>query len=108
MILYDAVPVGVGARSSLHLSEKQRKYDDHGAVFAVEEGYGNKDDIIHCEEQGRMKEADTAHVSRRPKHAVPQCGTLGAGNHFLEIQVIEEIYDEEAAQAYGVRQGRSA
>ncbi|OQB37565.1 MAG: tRNA-splicing ligase RtcB [Euryarchaeota archaeon ADurb.Bin165] len=106
--LYDAVPVGVGARSSLHLSEKQlENMMTDGAVFAVEEGYGNKDDIIHCEEQGRMKEADTTHVSRKAKaRGVPQCGTLGAGNHFLEIQVIEEIYDEEAAQAYGVEAGQ--
>ena len=106
--LYDAVPVGVGARSSLHLSEKQlEKMMTRGAAFAVEEGYGNKDDIIHCEEQGRMKEADTTHVSRKAKaRGVPQCGTLGAGNHFLEIQVIEEIYDEEAAQAYGVEAGQ--
>ena len=73
----------------------------------MEEGYGNKDDIIHCEEQGRMKEADTTHVSRKAKaRGVPQCGTLGAGNHFLEIQVIEEIHDEEAAQAYGVEAGQ--
>ena len=106
--LYDAVPVGVGARSSLHLSEKQlENMMTDGAVFAVEEGYGNKDDIIHCEEQGRMKEADPAHVSRKAKaRGVPQCGTLGAGNHFLEIQVIEEIYDEEAAQSYGVEAGQ--
>ncbi|HOL41979.1 MAG TPA: RtcB family protein [Methanospirillum sp.] len=106
--LYDAVPVGVGARSSLRLSDTQ--LDDmmtDGALFAVEEGYGNQEDIIHCEEQGRMKEADPAHVSRKARsRGVPQSGTLGAGNHFLEIQVVEEIYDEEAARIFGVEQGQ--
>lgn len=106
--LYDAVPVGVGTRSSLRLSEKQlEKLMTSGATFAVDEGYGNQDDIIHCEEQGCMKEADPAHVSRKAKtRGVPQCGTLGAGNHFLEIQVIGEIYDEEAAKTYGVEKGQ--
>lgn len=106
--LFDAVPVGVGARSSLRLSEKQlEKMMTDGAGFAVEEGYGNSDDIIHCEEQGRMKEADPAHVSRKARtRGVPQSGTLGAGNHFLEIQIVEEIYDDEAAKAYGVEQGQ--
>jgi len=106
--LFDAVPVGVGARSSLRLSEKQlEKMMTDGARFAVAEGYGNSDDITHCEEQGRMKEADPAHVSRKARsRGVPQSGTLGAGNHFLEIQVVEEIYDEEAARTFGVEQGQ--
>ncbi len=106
--LFEAVPVGVGARSSLRLSEKQlEKMMTDGARFAVAEGYGNSDDIIHCEEEGRMKETDPAHVSRKARsRGVPQSGTLGAGNHFLEIQVVEEIYDEEAARTYGVEQGQ--
>ena len=66
--LFDAVPVGVGARSSLRLSEKQlEKMMTDGARFAVAEGYGNSDDITHCEEQGRMKEADPAHVSLKAR-----------------------------------------
>jgi len=106
--LFDAVTVGVGARSSLRLSEKQlEKMMTDGTRFAVAEGYGNSDDITHCEEQGRMKEADPAHVSRKARsRGVPQSGTLGAGNHFLEIQVVEEIYDEEAARTFGVEQGQ--
>lgn len=106
--LYDAVPVGVGARSTLRLSEKQLEtMMTDGAGFAVAEGYGNQDDLLHCEEQGRMKEADPAHVSKKARsRGVPQSGTLGAGNHFLEIQVVEEIYDEQAAQAYGIEKGQ--
>lgn len=106
--LYNAVPVGVGARSSIRLSEKQlERMMTDGAGFAVEEGYGNQDDLVHCEEQGRMKEADLAHVSKKARaRGMPQSGTLGAGNHFLEIQVIEEIYDEEAAKAFGVEIGQ--
>jgi len=106
--MYDAVPVGVGARSMLRLSEKQLEtMMTDGAGFAVAEGYGNQDDLLHCEEQGRMKEADPAHVSKKARsRGVPQSGTLGAGNHFLEIQVVEEIYDEQAAQAYGIEKGQ--
>lgn len=106
--LYNAVPVGVGARSSIRLSEKQlERMMTDGAGFAVEEGYGNQDDLVHCEEQGRMKEADPNHVSKKARaRGMPQSGTLGAGNHFLEIQVIEEIYDEEAAKAFGVEKGQ--
>ena len=106
--LYDAVPVGVGARSSIRLSEKQLdKMMTKGAAWAVDEGYGNQDDILHCEEQGSMQGADPAHVSRKARsRGIPQSGTLGAGNHFLEIQVIEEIYDEPAAEAFGIEKGQ--
>ncbi|PWR72939.1 RtcB family protein [Methanospirillum stamsii] len=106
--LYDAVPVGVGARSSLRFSEKQLEtMMTEGTAFAVGEGFGNKDDILHCEEQGGMKGAEPAFVSKKARsRGVPQCGTLGAGNHFLEIQVAQEIYDEPAAKAYGLEKGQ--
>lgn len=106
--LYDAVPVGVGARSSLRLSPKQ--LDEmmiRGSSWAVEEGFGTKEDVAHCEEGGSMKGADPSHVSQKARsRGVPQSGTLGAGNHFLEIQVASEICDPEAAKIFGVEAGQ--
>lgn len=106
--LYNAVPVGVGARSSIRLSDKELEtMMTEGAAFAVAEGYGNENDLRHCEEQGRMKEADPSHVSKKARsRGLPQSGTLGAGNHFLEIQVVEEIYDEPAAKVFGIDKGQ--
>ncbi len=106
--LYDAVPVGVGARSPFRLSDRQ--LDEmmiKGAAFAVAEGYGVEEDLLHCEEQGRMKEADPTQVSKKARsRGLPQSGTLGAGNHFLEIQVVHEIYDEQAARIFGIEKGQ--
>lgn len=106
--LYDAVPVGVGARSSLRLSPKQLDaMMTSGSSWAVEEGFGNSDDVAHCEEGGSMKGADPAHVSQKARsRGVPQSGTLGAGNHFLEIQVASDILDPEAAKVFGVEEGQ--
>ncbi|MFH0968446.1 MAG: RtcB family protein [Methanobacteriota archaeon] len=106
--LYDAVPVGVGARSSLRLSPKQLDaMMTSGSSWAVDEGFGNRDDVAHCEEGGSMKGADPAHVSQKARsRGVPQSGTLGAGNHFLEIQVASEIFDPDAAKVFGVEEGQ--
>jgi tRNA-splicing ligase RtcB len=73
----------------------------------VDEGYGTGVDVAHCEEKGSMEGADPSHVSRKARsRGVPQSGTLGAGNHFLEIQVASEIYDGEAAKVYGIEEGQ--
>ncbi|MDD1723927.1 MAG: RtcB family protein [Methanospirillum sp.] len=106
--LYDAVPVGVGARSSIRLSKEQlNSMMTEGSAWAVEEGYGNRQDLVHCEEGGSMKGADPSYVSQKARsRGIPQSGTLGAGNHFLEIQVVKEIYDEDAAKTYGVEKGQ--
>jgi len=106
--LYEAVPVGVGARSSLRLSPKQLdQMMTTGSSWAVDEGYGMSGDVTHCEEKGGMAGADPSHVSQKARsRGVPQSGTLGAGNHFLEIQVASEIYDPQAAKAFGVEEGQ--
>lgn len=106
--LYSVVPVGVGARSSIKLSQKQLDaMMTDGSGWAVEEGYGNQADLIHCEENGRMSGADTSYVSGKARaRGIPQSGTLGAGNHFLEIQAVEEIYDERAAKTFGIEKGQ--
>ena len=106
--LFSAVPTGVGARSALRLSN--RALDDmmiKGARWAVDQGYGLERDIVHCEEEGRMRQADVSAVSVKAKaRGMPQSGTLGAGNHFLEIQVVNEVYDETAAKVFGVSTGQ--
>ena len=103
-MIFANVPSGVGERGKLRLSVSQiDDVLDGGAGWAVEQGYGWQDDLSSCEESGRMKTADSAKVDVKAKQrGAPQLGTLGAGNHFLEIQRVEKIFDLEAAKAFGL------
>lgn len=76
--------------------------------WSLREGYSWAEDKEHCEEYGRMLNADPTKVSKRAKkRGLPQLGTLGAGNHYAEIQVVEEIYDAKAAKKMGIdREGQ--
>jgi tRNA-splicing ligase RtcB len=106
--LFEAVPSGVGATSRLHVSDKELTdvFID-GAKWAVGQGYGVEADLSHCEEDGAMKGADPSQVSiKARKRGRPQLGTLGSGNHFLVIQRVEEIYDEEVAKRFGLFKGQ--
>ncbi len=106
--LFEAVPSGVGATSRLHVSDKELTdvFID-GAKWAVGQGYGVEADLAHCEENGSMKGADPSQVSiKARKRGRPQLGTLGSGNHFLEIQRVDEIYDEEVAKKFGLFKGQ--
>ena len=106
--LFEAVPSGVGATSRLHVSDKELTdaFID-GAKWAVGQGYGVEADLAHCEENGSMKGADPSQVSiKARKRGRPQLGTLGSGNHFLEIQRVDEIYDEEVAKRFGLFKGQ--
>ncbi len=106
--LFNAIPTGVGAKSPVKVSAKEldgmmRK----GAQWAVDAGYGMKNDTERCEERGWMKQADPGQVSGKAKQrGIPQGGTLGSGNHFLEMQVVREIFDPEAARAFGIAPGQ--
>lgn len=106
--LYRAVPTGVGARSSTRLSGKDLQgMMEEGAGWAVSNGYGTHEDLERCEDNGCMPGADSCQVSEKAQQrGMPQSGTLGAGNHFLEVQVVGEVYDKEAADAYGLREGQ--
>ena len=106
--LFRAVPTGVGGKSSLRISPPDlERMMIKGASWAVDAGYGVKRDLIRCEDGGYMKEADSHSVSAKARQrGVPQGGTLGSGNHFLEMQVVSEIFDPEAAQAFGLRLGQ--
>ena len=102
--LFHTVPTGVGTHAEKKLNEKE--LDDimnEGAGWMVNNGYGTPRDLIRCEDNGCMKGADTAFVSKKAiARGIPQCGTLGSGNHFLEVQKTAEIMDEEAAAKFGV------
>ena len=102
--IFKEVPAGVGKGGVTRLSRGVLKdILARGAEWAVENGYGAADDLERTEEHGRMREADPAAVSDRAlERGLPQLGTLGAGNHFLEIQKVERILDNEAAAAFGL------
>jgi len=102
--LFTLVPSGLGSKSDLRLNPEQLdEVLNTGAKWAVENGYGNKDDLEHCESNGGMKEANSKYVSSQAKQrGKSQIGSLGAGNHFLEVQYVEEIYDKKVAKAFGI------
>jgi tRNA-splicing ligase RtcB len=103
--VFKEVPAGVGKGGVTRLSRNVLKdILIKGAEWAVESGYGTRDDLLMTEEYGRMQDADSAGVSPRAlERGIPQLGTLGAGNHFLEIQKVSDIYDRELASIFGVR-----
>ena len=104
-ILFRKVPAGLGSTGKIHLTTKQ--LDEvllGGAEWAVEKGYGRAEDLGFIEEHGKMPDADPGAVSQKAKdRQFKQVGTLGSGNHYLEVQYVEEIYDEKAASVYGLR-----
>ncbi len=107
--LYESVPTGVGAKRKRFrfTSQDLEAAMSKGASWAVKNGYGVPEDIDHCEQKGRLEDANPSAVSQKARdRGIPQGGTLGSGNHFLEIQEVREIYDEDAARAFGVRKGQ--
>jgi len=106
--LYRDVPSGVGEKGRIRLSKEELdEVLTQGAVWAVKKGYGEKEDYMHTEENGCMKDANPAFVSQRAKaRGMPQLGSLGAGNHFLEVQEITEIYDNKIAKVFGLEKGK--
>jgi len=102
--LFRNVPSGLGKSGHIRLSVTElNKVLDEGVMWAVQRGYAWADDPEHIEEKGSWQLADSSKVSQRAKQrGAPQLGTLGSGNHFLEIQVVDHIYDPERAKAYGI------
>ena len=102
--IHKEVPSGLGRGRQIKLSlEEIDRILEGGVPYLVEKGFGEKEDIEHCEHQGRMKEADASCVSSHAKNrGRDQVGTLGSGNHFLEIQKVEEIYEEKIAKVFGL------
>ena len=106
--LFERAPTGVGASGKVRVSKKElRKVVVEGARWAVEEGFGHADDLAFIEENGRIDGADPAAVSERAwERGRNQLGTLGSGNHFLEVDYVAEIFDETAAEALGLFPGQ--
>lgn len=102
--LFMNVPSGVGSEGKIRVNEAElAQVMKKGAKWMVEKGYGWAEDLEVTEQSGRMENADPSAVtSKAIRRGMPQLGTLGAGNHFLEIQVVEEIFDEKAAAAFGI------
>ena len=102
--LFKKVPSGVGGESNVRLSDEDYKEVlEQGTAWAVRNGYGTEEDREKCEENGSMKGGDINKITPRAlKRGRKQLGTLGAGNHFLEIQYVEEIFDKEAAENFGI------
>jgi len=98
------VPSGLGRGRQEKLSLEQiDRILEGGAKYLVEKGYGQKEDVINCESEGRIEQAEAAAVSERAKNrGRGQVGTLGSGNHFLEIQRVEKIFNEEIAKVFGL------
>ena len=106
--LFKNIPTGVGSRGRISLSKKEeRKVAVEGASWAVKKGMGDKEDLERTEDHGVMKGADPGVISDRAlKRGHDELGTLGSGNHFLEIQVVDAIYDKEIANVFNLFEGQ--
>ncbi len=102
--LFHDIPSGLGSEGKIRVNEKEmNEILTEGAHWAVKRGFGKPEDLEATEETGRLKGADPEKVSARAKkRGSPQSGTLGSGNHFLEVQVVREIYEQTAAKAMGI------
>jgi tRNA-splicing ligase RtcB len=103
------VPSGVGASGAIAKLSRRQLEDVliGGAAWAVEQGYGSAQDLDHTEDGGALPGADPKAISERAyARGQDQVGTLGSGNHFLEIQLVDEVFDPEAAAAYGLHEGQ--
>jgi len=105
--LFSSIPSGVGSKGAVRLTNSE--LDEvlvNGVNWAIEHGYGSSNDSDVCEENGKIANADPNKVSDKArKRGAPQLGSLGSGNHFLEIQKVSEIHDEEAANRMGIKEG---
>jgi tRNA-splicing ligase RtcB len=108
--MYRNCPSGVGGKGSVRLNAQQLDAVlRQGSEWALKNGYATQRDVTCTEEGGKIEGADPASVSRRAKErGMPQLGSLGAGNHFMEIDIVEKIYHPEAARAMGLQEGNIA
>lgn len=106
--IFRAVPSGVGKGRRGGISKKELdEVLKNGAEWAVRKGFGVAEDLERCEESGKMSDAEPKFVSERAKsRGLGQLGTLGAGNHFLEFQKVEKIYDKKVAKVFGIEEGK--
>ncbi len=107
-VLYQNIPSGLGSTGSVKLSNKEaKKVLTQGSLWALRQGFGEDTDIDHTEDGGCLPDADPGVISQRAlERGHRQLGTLGSGNHFLEIGVVEEIYESKTADVFGLRKGQ--
>ncbi len=106
--MYAQIPSGMGKGGFLHLSQKEMEdVLSLGAKWAVDKGYGNTKDLAFIENNGHLPDADPSKVSERAKsRGLDQLGTIGSGNHFVEVDYVDEIYEPEVAEAFGLKKGQ--
>ena len=106
--LFEKVPSGVGEDARIKLSKGDvRTVFSEGAKWAIDQGYGWQEDLARMEHGGVMPGAEPDKVSQKAvSRGAPQVGSLGGGNHFLEVQVVDEVFDPVAARAFGLEQGK--
>ena len=105
--LFERVPAGIGSTGRIHLDEAgMNAMLGGGARWAVEQGYGKPADLERIEEHGRMPGADPSQVSEKARYRQRnEMGTLGSGNHYLEVQYVDAVYDADVAADFGLRTG---
>jgi tRNA-splicing ligase RtcB len=106
--LFRDIPTGVG-QSGWYLFDKPKltRLLEQGSAYVVNQGYGTERDVLFTEAGGRLEGADPSRVSDRAiTRGYDQCGTLGSGNHFLEVQVVDRVHDAAAAEVMGLREGQ--
>jgi len=106
--LFRKIPSGLGRGSKFQISRKEfPNVLKEGAQYMIKKGYGTRQDYLHSEEKGKMKNANPKHVSNKAiKRGLGQIGTLGAGNHFLEIQYVDKIFDKKLAKVFGLEKNQ--
>jgi len=104
--LFVNIPSGVGSEGKIRVNKKELdEVLTKGSHWIIEKGYGEAEDIVVTEEEGCMKGANPDKVSSKAKkRGIPQLGTLGSGNHFVEVEIVDEIYDRDAATAMGINE----
>lgn len=104
--MYKDIPTGVGKGSVVKISKQDvKEILENGANWALKNGYGIKEDLEKTEDYGCIEGANANDVSERAiARGLPQLGSLGSGNHFLEVQEVEEIYDKEIAKKFGINE----
>src|SRR5688572_25636508 len=102
-VLFKLVPTGVGGKGIVSAKSEIDELLTEGARWAIRHGYGWEEDAERLEEKGRMEGARADAVSDKAKiRGGPQAGSLGSGNHFLEVQAVDRVFDEKAAKAFGL------
>jgi len=106
--LFKKIPTGVGSTGKLKLSHSEmRDVLANGSHWAIKKGYGIKEDLQSTESEGRLPWTDPSQVSNKAlERGKAQLGTLGSGNHFVEVQIVDEIYDEKTARKFGLELGQ--